>query len=62
MDDLELERRKRQRVTILGNWDEIAERLTCGESIDLEAFVPSDDRRIKKNAAIVEMLENKQKL
>ena len=62
MNDLERERERLRRKEILGNFDEIAERLALGESVDLNTFVPSADRKAKKNAAIVKTLDNKQKL
>lgn len=62
MDELEKARRNKQWHNILGNWDEIAERLQCGQSVDLNQFSPSLERKEKKNKAINQYLDNKQKL
>lgn len=52
----------RKRKAILDNWDEITERLTLGETSDLNTWVPDDNRRKRKNNHIAKMLEDKQKL
>jgi hypothetical protein len=60
--DIALGENVRKKKTILDNWDEITERLTMGQTIDLNTFVPDDNRRKRKNNDISKMLENKQKL
>lgn len=58
----EMTDRSQKKKDILDNWDEIVARLNAGQSVDLENFVPDEQRREGKNKNIINTLENKRKL
>lgn len=58
-DDL---KEMRRRKDLLRNFDEIVEKLALEETVDLQTFIPDNNRRRKINDNIIKTLENKRKL